>query len=73
MCLFPGATANAAKEHMLPFFQAVMEQLKVYLTSMNDGGDTLTLQVQSIGRSRKGKGYDMLKTSVLVYSISHSL
>ncbi|XP_072013320.1 importin-4-like [Amphiura filiformis] len=43
-----GATANAAKEHMLPFFGAVMEQLKVYLTSSYDSGDALILQVQSI-------------------------
>ena len=48
---YTGATANAAKEHMLPFFNAVMEQLKVYLTSNihQDTGDTLILQIQSIG------------------------
>ncbi|XP_027206682.2 importin-4 [Penaeus vannamei] len=42
-----GATANAAKEHMAPYFQQIVEMLKGYLTE-DQTEETMTLQVQSI-------------------------
>ncbi|KAG7158690.1 Importin-4-like [Homarus americanus] len=42
-----GATANAAKEHMAPYFQQIVEMLKGYLT-VDQSEETMTLQVQSI-------------------------
>ncbi|XP_069944549.1 importin-4-like isoform X2 [Cherax quadricarinatus] len=42
-----GATANAAKEHMSPYFQQIVEMLKGYLT-VDQSEETMTLQVQSI-------------------------
>ncbi|XP_068205892.1 importin-4-like [Palaemon carinicauda] len=42
-----GATANAAKEHMVPYFQQIIEMLKGYLTQ-DQKDETMTLQVQSI-------------------------
>ncbi|XP_070574661.1 importin-4-like [Ptychodera flava] len=42
-----GATANAAKGHMLPYFQQIIEHLKVYL--MNSKlEDDMVLQIQAI-------------------------
>lgn len=41
-------SANAAKEHMAPYFQQIVEMLKGYLTE-DQTEETMTLQVQSIG------------------------
>ncbi|KAK7085046.1 Ran GTPase binding [Halocaridina rubra] len=42
-----GATANAAKEHMVPYFNQIIEMLKGYLT-VDQKEETMSLQVQSI-------------------------
>ncbi|KAK4305040.1 hypothetical protein Pmani_023031 [Petrolisthes manimaculis] len=42
-----GATANAAKEHMSPYFQQIVEMLKGYLT-LDQAEETMSLQVQSL-------------------------
>lgn len=42
-----GATANAAKEHMSPYFQQIVEMLKGYLT-VDQADETMSLQVQSL-------------------------
>ena len=42
-----GAAANAAREHMVPYFQQVIELLKGYLTQ-DQTDDTMSLQVQSL-------------------------
>lgn len=42
-------TANAAKEHMSPYFQQIVEMLKGYLT-VDQADETMSLQVQSLGK-----------------------
>lgn len=43
-------TANAAKEHMSPYFQQIVEMLKGYLT-VDQADETMSLQVQSLGNT----------------------
>lgn len=46
LCLI--ITGNAAKEGMLPYFQQILERLRMYLTTQQTE-DTMCLQVQAIG------------------------
>lgn len=48
LVIFIVFTANAAKEHMSPYFQQIVEMLKGYLT-VDQADETMSLQVQSLG------------------------
>ena len=44
-----GATANAAKDAMTPFFQDIIEQFKIYLMA-GDNDELRKLQTQTLGK-----------------------
>ena len=46
--MLPFISANAAKEEMVPYFQRIVEALKVYLVQ-EQSPETLCLQIQAVG------------------------